>query len=667
MPSKGNAGAIRAGRAYVEVYADDTMLDRGLKLAEQRVKQFGITIGKIGLGLSGIGALITAPITMAIHKFAEGGSQLLVLSERTGMSVEALSRLRYMADQTGSNIDEFEVAIRRMQKSLVAGFLQGGEAAESFALIGLSVRKLIRLSPEQQFDAITKRLAMMKNESVRSAESMSIFGRSGTVVLPMIRNLKELNRQFTEFDLEVSTESAKTAHRLEQSYNAFKKTLDKIITTIGSSLAPMFEQWNTTLGKVNVGIKNIIKKNSELIPQIFKVAVGVGLAGTAFVELGAAVWIVGKAIGIVTTLIRVLRTTLVATVAIFQTVISLTKIWAAIVFMLESPLVLFIGAMGVAGTVLFAFTNIGQRTLKALGGALMTLKDDAIAAFGGISDALKAGELELAVKILWTALKVEWYKGKLFLEDSMASLKDSFFKAFADAKDNALGVLKDLWSELKTGFSDAFAVIKDYLSVFTGDLKSSLIDIKEVLSTSIASMMAMAKHEDPTEKIKEIADAAAKARMDLQKELVIEKNLPNRPVAPNFMDIIGPELHAPPNEPAALPKPPPKPKEKSETQLALEELQQELKDLMETAADLAAKTGTKKPKEIGKGFGDLNLDMARTRKTVDVQGTFSAAAIKGLGAGTTIDKEQLKEQKRTTEELRKLNKKQNVGANFFLD
>ena len=86
-----DAKGVRAGSAYVELLADDSALQKGLKKAEQSVKQFGVSVGKIGAGLAGIGAAITAPLIAATNTFAESGAALLHMSERTGMSVEALS------------------------------------------------------------------------------------------------------------------------------------------------------------------------------------------------------------------------------------------------------------------------------------------------------------------------------------------------------------------------------------------------------------------------------------------------------------------------------------------------------------------------------------------------------------------------------------------------
>jgi hypothetical protein len=54
------------------------------------------------------------------------------------------------------------------------------------------------------------------------------------------------------------------------------------------------------------------------------------------------------------------------------------------------------------------------------------------------------------------------------------------------------------------------------------------------------------------------------------------------------------------------------------------------------------------------GLGDT---MEKAKRKIDIAGSFQAAAIAGMGAGKSVEDEQLTEQKKHTSELEKLNKK----------
>ena len=55
-------GAIRAGRAFVELFADDSKLVRGLKAAEGKLKAFGASIRNLSLKMAGAGTGVLTPM-----------------------------------------------------------------------------------------------------------------------------------------------------------------------------------------------------------------------------------------------------------------------------------------------------------------------------------------------------------------------------------------------------------------------------------------------------------------------------------------------------------------------------------------------------------------------------------------------------------------------------
>ena len=65
----GNARAIRAGKAVVEIWADKSPLQKGLNDAKQALSGWGKSIGGIGGSIAAAGAAIRAPIVAATVAF----------------------------------------------------------------------------------------------------------------------------------------------------------------------------------------------------------------------------------------------------------------------------------------------------------------------------------------------------------------------------------------------------------------------------------------------------------------------------------------------------------------------------------------------------------------------------------------------------------------------
>jgi hypothetical protein len=181
-----DARSIRAGAAYVELFVNDSKLARGLQSANKKLKAFGDAISGWGKKLAAAGSAITAPLIAFAKASASGSKELLNMSQRTGISVEALSELGYAAQISGSDMETLELGIRKMQKTLAAAALGSKAATDALAQLGLTVDDLRGLSPDQQFKLIADKLASIQSPAIRAALAMQIFGRNGTSLLPML-------------------------------------------------------------------------------------------------------------------------------------------------------------------------------------------------------------------------------------------------------------------------------------------------------------------------------------------------------------------------------------------------------------------------------------------------------------------------------------------------
>ena len=90
-----------------------------------------------------------------------------------------------------------------------------------------------------------------------------------------------------------------------------------------------------------------------------------------------------------------------------------------------------------------------------------------MAAFQGISDALAAGDIGLAVKILWLTLKMEWTRGVNFLEKAWLNFRNFFIKIGYDAWHGLLAVVEIVWHALEVGWIETVAFLGKAWTKFT--------------------------------------------------------------------------------------------------------------------------------------------------------------------------------------------------------
>jgi len=96
-----NVGGIRAGRAYVELYADASKLHRSLKAAESRLKSFGDSASSIGAQFMGLGVAASLPIAAAVRGFAAFDDQMRAVQAVSGSTAEEFAMLTERAKELG--------------------------------------------------------------------------------------------------------------------------------------------------------------------------------------------------------------------------------------------------------------------------------------------------------------------------------------------------------------------------------------------------------------------------------------------------------------------------------------------------------------------------------------------------------------------------------------
>lgn len=225
-----DTGAIRAGRAFVEIGGDRSKLDKVLKNIQADMRAFGAGITALGkrafLFSSAAAVGLGGALLGVAAKFAQAGSEINDMAARTGMGTNALSELGFAAEQSGASLGDVETAVKKMQKAIMAA--KDGPLA---ALRGMS--------PEQQFDAIAESINGIEDPTAKAAKALEIFGKEGTALLPMLGDMKELRAEAVRLGLSMSGQQAAAADALGDSWDSLKGSLKGLSATIGGTVAPM--------------------------------------------------------------------------------------------------------------------------------------------------------------------------------------------------------------------------------------------------------------------------------------------------------------------------------------------------------------------------------------------------------------------------------------------
>ena len=295
-----SAGAIRAGQAYVEI----TARDGAFMASMNRMRQQMSTIGK-GMMMAGgaglaIGTGVIGSIVGAAVAFAEVGSALYDMSSRTGVATEALSVLQFAAQQTGTDMASVETGIRKMQKAIEAAAGGSDEAAKALGAVGLTAQQLQCMSADQQMGMIADGLMAIEDPGARAAAAMAIFGKSGTMLLPMLEGgsagMSKFAAQARSLGLVMDAETAAKADALGDSLDALKAAGMMAFVQIGAAAAPIITQVAESLTSLAATVGQFIAENAGMVVGVLKAAAALTAVSGVVVAVGAVISSLGTII-----------------------------------------------------------------------------------------------------------------------------------------------------------------------------------------------------------------------------------------------------------------------------------------------------------------------------------------------------------------------------------
>ena len=267
-----------------------------------------------------IGAVLAKGIGMAANAFmnasraalsyaasaANAVDQTNDLAQRLGMSVESLQALQMAAKLSG--VDDATGALQKL--TVAIGTAAESGKTEAFTKLGLDFQALQAMSPEEQFKAVQQAIAALKTPAEQAAAAVSIFGKAGVELLPLMsQNLEEIEQRMRRLGAIVGDDQVEAIASMNDSLDMVKATFDGIIGTVVGNLAPVVESLaeellgfvesfnvaNESAGGIAGVLTDAVLDIADYLAGVFDNAIGTfdGF-GTTMKEVGAVFEFVGN-------------------------------------------------------------------------------------------------------------------------------------------------------------------------------------------------------------------------------------------------------------------------------------------------------------------------------------------------------------------------------------
>jgi hypothetical protein len=239
-------------------------------------------LGSVG-GLSGaLGNLVpmaTGAGLVALGKSAiDAADNMRDMAQKTGVSVEMLSRFQQAAKMSGTDINAVSGAMIKLNKNMATG---DDKAAKALASLGISARDASGKlkSADAVMLEVADKFAKMPDGAQKSATAIALFGRSGADMIPMLNGG---SKAIKDLSATMSTEFANSSDQFNDKIERINTKFAQLGVAVGTAIMPALD----LLANAVTGIADLFTK----LPQPIQAIIGaVGAIAAAFIVLAPAI------------------------------------------------------------------------------------------------------------------------------------------------------------------------------------------------------------------------------------------------------------------------------------------------------------------------------------------------------------------------------------------
>lgn len=205
--------------------------------------KLGDEAGRIKGILAGLGvSLSVAGFAVMIKNAIDAADHLNKLSQKIGISVEALSTLRFAAQLSDVSLETLQKGIKGLSQNIVEANTGVGDGAQVFEALGISVKNAdgSMKSTEAVLLQVADVFANLEDGAVKTALAVKLFGKSGMDMIPFLNQgaagINQLTTEAERLGLKLTTETARSAEAFNDNLTALKASS----SALGISLARDF-------------------------------------------------------------------------------------------------------------------------------------------------------------------------------------------------------------------------------------------------------------------------------------------------------------------------------------------------------------------------------------------------------------------------------------------
>jgi hypothetical protein len=429
-------------------------------------------------GLSGaLGSLVPLATGAGLAAMAKGAidaaDNMNDLSQKTGVSVESLSKFQQAANASGTSIEGVGAAMIKLNRNLATGNAGAAEAMTALGLSATDASGKLKTTDQVMLEVADK-FAKMPDGANKTAAAMALFGKAGADMIPLLNGG---SKAISDLSATMTTEFAQGADSLNDKLAALQGKLLQLGVSLGTALMPFLNVVSDLVlklanafaampGPLQAIVGGVVALAAAFVVLAPAISAVISIAGVlAGLKIGATIagWaaLAGPAITAITAAFTGLLTFLTGTLlpgllAFFSgpvgwTVLAVAAV-VAMVIAFRQPL----------GDFLSWLWNWGEPIRQFWAGLWKGLVD-------AVSYSMKAvgGVLLSGSKLWWSGIKTVWTAiGKgftTFVVDPISKAWTALNKLLPDAMKKAGDMVSSVWTGIINSVKNVFRSMLNFI------------------------------------------------------------------------------------------------------------------------------------------------------------------------------------------------------------
>ena len=219
-----------------------------LQAATDRLGMLGSVMGKLGPAGLLAGASIAAlgvGITALVMPVARVGDEFFKLSQKTGVSVEALTALDYAAKLSDVSTEGMTKALQKLSVAMFDTQINGVEGSAALRALGVSatdVNGQIRPTEQVLLDLADK-FSAMPDGADKAALAVKLFGKEGLSIIPFLNQgragITALMEEAQRLGLVMSEDVARASEVFNDNLTRLSALFEGVQRQIGAAVIPV--------------------------------------------------------------------------------------------------------------------------------------------------------------------------------------------------------------------------------------------------------------------------------------------------------------------------------------------------------------------------------------------------------------------------------------------